>query len=188
MSEKHPSTGLEFEGEAARQRFIVYWLRPAVAALFFGLFTFFVVSIPGENEKIKLRSERQSLLSANEETRRQLDFAEPLARMASVDSLALRDGGTADGAWARLLFSETSGRGMLLVQRIEASDDERAFCWHNVDGERRPLAAIDLQKGAGRAEIRLGGLSGTLEIGVEKKEGEPTGTSPVQLALSLTQE
>ena len=41
-------TGLEYEGEVARKRFVVYWLRPAVAALAFGLFTFLVVSIPSE--------------------------------------------------------------------------------------------------------------------------------------------
>lgn len=185
MSDSRPNTGLKYEGEAARQRFIVYWLRPAVAALAIGVFTFFVVSIPGEKEKIKLRSERQSILAKQQETQRQLEFAEPLARIASVESLAVRDGRAEGGAWGRLLISQESGRGMLLVQRLVVADDERAFCWHNVDGERRPLAAIDLEKGSGRAELRLGELTGTLELTAEKKEGEPTGLSPVQLALEL---
>ena len=60
-------TGLEYEGEAARKRFIVYWLRPAIAALGFGAFTFLVISIPSEKEKIQLRGQVQQLRSENEQ-------------------------------------------------------------------------------------------------------------------------
>lgn len=185
MSDSAPNTGLEYEGEAARQRFIVYWVRPAIAALFVGVFTFFVVSVPGEKEKIKLRGERQAASQQIEQLQRQVDFAEPLARMASVESLVMRDAGTADGPWARLLFSQQSGRAILLVTRLQAEEGDRGFVWLRRDGERQLLSAIDLQKGAGRAEFQLGSLGGSLELtaGVEAAMDEPADEKPAQLVL-----
>ena len=74
-------TGLKYEGEAARKRFVVYWLRPALAALGFGLFTFLVIAVPSEKEKIELRGEVHRLRAENEDAQKRLREMLPFANL-----------------------------------------------------------------------------------------------------------
>jgi len=170
-------TGLEYEGEAARKRFVVYWLRPAIAALAFGVFTFFVVSVPGEKEKIKLRDEASQLRQVNEASQRKLRELLPLANAARAQDLTqVHLGIPSDtGPWGRVLFDDGSGRGVVIVKGLDIPD-RRAFCWwFDSQGVRQPLAAIDLTDGAGHASIQLGPeRQGSFLITLEALEGEPS--------------
>ena len=181
-------TGLEYEGEAARKRFVIYWLRPAIAALGFGLFTFLVVSVPGEKEKIELRTDLQRLRTENEQlqgqVRRLLPFANA-GRAVGFTGAFLGKPGDA-GGWGRVLYDDGSGRGVVFVKNLDA-DGQRAFCWWlDLDGNRHPLAAIELTDGSGEASIQLRqDRSGSFLITLEPLEGEPSGQSPPVLEAAI---
>ncbi|NIM01969.1 MAG: hypothetical protein GTO33_14115 [Acidobacteria bacterium] len=150
-------TGLRYEGEAARQRFIVLWLRPAIAALAFGLFTFFVVSVPAEKEKIQLRADVQRLTAENETLQGKLRDMLPFANAGRSPGLYTAQLGTPgdDGGWGRVLYDEASGRGVVYVAGLTTTD-ELAFCWwQDAEGTRHPLAMIELIDGSGEASIQL---------------------------------
>lgn len=174
-------TGLEFEGEAARKRFVVYWLRPAIAALGFGLFTFLVVSVPGEKEKIQLRGDLQQLRAENEQLQEQVRELLPFANAGRApDFIGRFLGKPGDaGGWGRVLYDNRSGRGVVVVKDLDA-DGQRAFCWWlDLDGNRYPLAAIELTDGSGEASIQLRqGRMGSFLITLESLEGEPSWQSP----------
>ena len=181
-------TGLEYEGEASRKRFVVYWLRPAVAALAFGLFTFLVVSIPSEKEKMQLRADVQRLGAENEILQAQLrelvSFAN-VGRSAGLTFTMLgRPGDT--GGWGRVLYDDGTGRGVVFVKDLDAKD-RRAFCWWlDIDGNRHPLAAIDLTDGSGEASIQLRrDRTGSFLITLEPLEGEPSGQGPPVLEATI---
>ena len=181
-------TGLEYEGEAARQRFIVYWLRPGIAALAFGMLTFFVVSVPSEKEKIKLRENVQQLRQESDAAQRKLREILPLANAARAARLTHVPLGVADGSgpWGRVLFDAADGDGVAFVEGLVA-EGKRAFAWwQDPEGQRRPLAAIDLTDGAGHASIRLGPeRTGTFLITIEEPEGDPSPDSDVVLQAAL---
>ena len=181
-------TGLEYEGEAARQRFIVYWLRPGIAALAFGMLTFFVVSIPSEKEKMKLREEVQRLGQENDAGQRKLRELLPLANAARTERLTTVPLGIADGSgpWGRVLFDDVDGNGVVFVEGL-AVEGKRAFAWWMDLGEgRHPLAAIDLADGAGHASIRVGAArTGAFLITLEELEGDPSPDSDVVLEATL---
>jgi len=174
-------TGLKYEGEDARKRFIVYWLRPALAALGFGLFTFLVVSMPAEKEKIQLRGEVQQLRSANRHLEGQLREMLPFATAGQAVGLTVATLGAPGNApgWGRVLYDREVGRGVVFVENL-AAEGQRGFCWWvDPDGNRFPLAAIDLIDGAGQAAIQLGpGRRGSFVVTLESLEGDPSDTSP----------
>ena len=170
------NTGLEYEGEAARKRFVVYWLRPAIAALGFGLFTFLVVSMPAEKEKIQLRTDVQRLGAENETLQKRLRELVPFAnvgRSAGLDVAILGKPGENAG-WGRVLYDDTTGRGVVFVKDLDAGG-QRAFCWWlDLEGNRHPLAAIDLDQGSGEAPIQLRqGRTGSFLVTLESLEGDP---------------
>ena len=181
-------TGLEFEGQAARKRFVVYWLRPAIAAIGFGLFTFVVVSVPGEKEKIQLRSDSQRLRGENEQLQAQVRELLPFAnvsRAAGSNAAFLGEPGD-PGGWGRVLYDDHNGRGIVFVKDLDA-DGQRAFCWWlDRDGKRHPLAAIELTDGSGEASIQLRqDRTGSFLITLELLEGEPSehGTPVLEAAI-----
>ena len=181
-------TGLDYEGEAARKRFVVYWLRPAIAALGFGLFTFVVVSIPAEKEKIQLRSDLQRLNTENEQLQERLRELLPFAnvgRAAGFTAAFLGKPGDA-GGWGRVLYDDASGRGVVFVKDLDAAG-RRAFCWWlDLDGNRHPLAAIDLTDGSGHASIQLRqDRTGSFLITLESPEGEPSQRSSPILEAAI---
>ena len=182
-------TGLEYEGEAARKRFVVYWLRPGIAALAFGAFTFLVVSVPAEKEKIELRGEVQRLRAENSGLQSQLRGYVPFeraARAARPVAVALE---AADGpARGRVLFDDDGGAGVVWVENLRAQG-QRAFCWWvDADGDRTPLAAVPLDgSGYGHAQLKVPDArdAGGLEITLEALTGEPAGDGPAVLSASL---
>jgi hypothetical protein len=181
-------TGLEYEGEAARKRFIVYWLRPGIAALAFGMLTFFVVSVPSEKEKMKLREEVQILRQENDRSQARLREMLPLANAARTARLTTVPLGVADGSgpWGRVLFDDKDGAGVVVVEGL-VGEGRRGFVWW-VDqrGERHALAAIDLTDGAGHASFRLGpDRTGSFLITLEEPEGDPSPDSAVVLEARL---
>ena len=182
------NTGLEFEGESARRRFVVYWLRPGIAALGFGLFTFLVVSVPAEKEKIQLRSEVQRLGAENETLQTRLRELVPFSNVGrSGDFRFTTLGVPGDAAgWGRVLYDEAGGRGIVFVEGLVA-DGQRAFCWWlDREGNRHPLAAIDLDAGSGEASIQLRqDRAGSFLITLEPLEGEPGDSSPPILEAAI---
>lgn len=170
-------TGLKYEGEAARKRFIIYWLRPAVAALAFGLFTFAVVSVPGEKEKIKLRGEIQRLQAEKEKLDRMVWAWKPRIGVVGVPALTvvnLGNPGDPQG-WGRVLYDDSNGHGAAMVHNIEAEGQRVFYWWRSLDGTRRPLAALDLERGSGHALIRFGDeRTGSFLVTLESLEGEPS--------------
>ena len=182
------NTGLEYEGEAARKRFVIYWLRPAIAALGFGLFTFLVVSMPAEKEKMQLRTDVQRLGAENETLQKRLRELVPFAnigRSAGLEVTILGKPGDA-GGWGRVLYDDATGRGVVFVKSLDA-EGQRAFCWwHDREGNRHPLAAIDLEEGSGEASIQLRqDRRGSFLITLESLEGEPSGQGPPVLEAAI---
>jgi len=182
------NTGLEYEGESARKRFVVYWLRPAIAALGFGLFTFLVISVPAEKEKIQLRTDLQRLGAENEALQNRLRDLVPFAnvgRSAGLNVMILGQPGEAAG-WGRVLYDDSTGRGVVFVKDLDA-EGQRAFCWWlDQEGNRHPLAAIDLDEGSGEASIQLRqDRTGSFLITLEPLEGEPSGQGPPVLEAAL---
>lgn len=181
-------TGLEYEGEAARKRFIVYWLRPAVAALAFGLFTFMVVSIPSEKEKIQLRGEVQRLRQEAQSHQAQLREMLPLANASRAERLTTVLLGTPGdaGGWGHVLYDASSKSGVVVVHGL-AAEGQRGFCWWlDLDRKRHPLAAIDLTDGSGYASIRVPDVeTGSFVITLESPEGEPSESSAVVLEQAV---
>jgi len=181
-------TGLEYEGEEARKRFIVYWLRPGIAALAFGMLTFFVVSVPSEKEKIKLREEVQQLRRENDVSQRKLREMLPLVKAARTERLTHVPLGVSDGEgpWGRVLFDDADGSGVVFLEGLVV-DGKRAFSWWlDARGERHPLAAIELTDGSGHASIQLGAeRTGSFLITLEKPEGDPSPDSDVVLEATL---
>jgi len=181
-------TGLEYEGEAARKRFGVYWLRPALAALGFGLFTFLVISVPAEKERIELRSNLQQLRDENGKLQQQVRDLLPFARFGrAAESTQVSLGKPGDaGGWGRVLYDGSSGRGVVFVKNLEA-DGQRAFCWwFDVDRKRHPLAAIELTDGSGQASIQLGpDRTGSFFITLESLAGEPSEESEPVLEAAV---
>ena len=177
-------TGLKYEGEEARKRFIVYWLRPAIAALGFGVFTFVVVAVPGEKEKIGLRGELQHMRSENDGLEQRLRDMVPYSRLMRSSGLTTVPLGSTgnDSAWGRVLYDDHSGSGMVVVEGLRA-EGQRAFCWWlDLEQARTPLAAISLESGAGHAMIQLGpGREGSFLVTLEPLEGEPGPDGPVVL-------
>lgn len=181
-------TGLEFEGEAARKRFVVYWLRPGLAALGFGLFTFLVISVPAEKEKIGLRSDAQQLRSENQRLQQQLREMVPFAKVGRSPGLTTVQLGEAgdSAAWGRVLYDDATGSGVVFVKNLDA-EGRRAFCWwFDLERKRHPLAAIDLREGSGEASIQLGKeRSGSFLITLEALEGDPSVDSVPVLEAAL---
>ena len=181
-------TGLEYEGEAARRRFVVYWLRPALAALGFGLFTFLVIAVPGEKEKIELRGEVQRLRGENDGLHERLRDMLPFAKVGQAAGLTTVPLGTAGdvNGWGRVLFDDSTGRGVIVVSGLDA-EGQRAFCWWmDLERKRDPLAAIDLEHGAGHATIQLGPeRTGSFLVTLEPLTGEPSGDGPVILEAAV---
>jgi hypothetical protein len=181
-------TGLKYEGEQARQRFIVYWLRPAIAALGFGMFTFLVVSMPAEKEKIQLRGEVQQLRSENEHLEGRLRYMLPFANAGQTTELTVATLGVPgdDAAWGRVLYDQEVGRGVIFVKNLVAEGQRGFGWWIDPDGKRFPLAAIDLIDGAGQASIQLGqGRLGSFVVTLESLEGDPSDSSPPILEAAI---
>ena len=181
-------TGLKYEGEAARQRFIVYWLRPGIAALAFGMLTFFVVSVPSEKEKMKLREDVQLLRQENDAAQRKLREMLPLANAARTERLTYVPLGVqGEGLpWGRVLFDHGDGSGVVIVNDLVAEGMRGFSWWQDSQGRRQPLAAIDLADGAGYASIRLGpDRTGSFLITLEESEGDPSPDSEVVLEARL---
>ena len=182
------NTGLEYEGEAARKRFVVYWLRPAIAALGFGMFTFLVVSMPAEKEKIELRTDVQRLGAEKETLQKRLRRLVPFAsigRSADLNITNLGKPGEA-AAWGRVLYDDSTGRGVAFVKNLDA-EGQRAFCWWlDREGNRHPLAAIDLDEGSGEASIQLRqDRTGSFLITLESLKGEPSEASQPILEAAI---
>jgi len=181
-------TGLEYEGEAARKRFVVYWLRPGIAALAFGLFTFVVVSVPGEKEKIKLRGEIQRLQSEREALDRTMSDWMPRVTVSGAPELTVVNLGTAGDpqGWGRVLYDNSNGHGAAMVRNIDVEGQRVFYWWRSPDGTRRPLAALDLEHGSGNALIRLGAERvGSFLVTLESLEGDPSEDSQPILEAAI---
>ncbi len=181
-------TGLKYEGEAARKRFTVYWLRPAIAALAFGAFTFFVVSVPAEKEKIQLRADVQRLQAENEKLQGKLRDMVPFANAGRAPGLYTTPLGTpgSDTGWGRVLYDDATGRGVVYVTGLKQTD-KLAFCWwQDAEGTRHPLAMIDLIGGSGEASIQLRPeRTGTFVITLESPGVEPSVDSPAVFEAAI---
>ncbi len=183
------NTGLEYEGEAVRKRFVVYWLRPAIAALGFGLFTFLVTAVPGEKEKIELRSEIQRLRAERETLDRTMSDLRPRVTVTGAPGLTvvnLGNPGDPQG-WGRVLYDDGNGHGAAMVHNIDAEGQRVFYWWRNLDGTRRPLAALDLERGSGHALIRFGDeRTGSFLVTLESLEGEPSQESQPILEAAIS--